>query len=261
MLHQHDEKKPRSRSLTDMTPEALRDLLERDPHRAASTVQTLAGQGVSAAQLLFGRMLLEGTGCVKSPAAAFAWFRRAATDDHAEAINMLGRCLENGWGTAVDAQRAFGCYARAAQLGDDWAQYNLGHMYLDGNGVTRDPVLAMHWYALASAQGHARAMNLLARCYEEGWGVPKDSAHAADWYRKSAEAGYFRGQYNWATVLMAIGRADEATAWLSRAQQGATPSVRRIIADYMALTDNTSIPAPVLPPDHHGAAMATKRMS
>jgi uncharacterized protein len=259
MLRQHDENKLRSRGHTDMTPEALRDLLQRDPHRAASTVQMLADQGVPAAQLLFGRMLLEGTGCVKSPAAAFAWFQRAATDDQAEAINMLGRCLENGWGTAVDAQRAFGCYARAAQLGDDWAQYNLGHMYLDGNGITRDPALAMHWYAQASAQGHPRAMNLLARCYEEGWGVSKDPAQAADWYRKSAEAGYFRGQYNWATVLMAMGRTDEASVWLSRAEQTATPAVGRIIADYMARTEPSSMHASAIPPDPHAAAAETKR--
>ena len=69
-----------------MTPKALRDLLQHDPLRAASTVQTLAEQGVAAAQLLFGRMLLEGIGCIKSPAAAFAWFQRAAVDDHAEAV-------------------------------------------------------------------------------------------------------------------------------------------------------------------------------
>jgi uncharacterized protein len=243
-----------------MTPEELRDLLQRDPLSAAFTVQTLADQGVVAAQLLFGRMLLEGIGCVKSPAAAFAWFQRAAAVDHAEAINMLGRCLENGWGTAADAQRAFACYARAAQLGDDWAQYNLGHMYLDGNGVTRDPAAAMHWYARAAAQGHARAMNLLARCYEEGWGVSKNPAQAADWYRRSAEGGYFRGQYNWATVLTAMGRTDEAAAWLSRAEQGATPAVRRIIADYAARTEHSSMHTLFLPPDDHATAMATMRM-
>jgi len=174
---------------------------------------------------------------------------------------MVGRCLENGWGTAPDAQRAFACYARAAQLGDDWAQYNLGHMYLDGNGVTRDPALAMHWYAKASAQGHARAMNLLARCYEEGWGASKDAAQAVDWYRRSAEAGYFRGQYNWATVLMAMGRPDEAAAWLARAKQGATPAVHRAIADYVARSDQPSVHAPAaLSPDHLNVAMATKRM-
>ena len=237
-----------------MTPEELRDLLQNDPLRAAPTVQALADQGVIAAQLLFGRMLLEGIGCAKSPAAALAWFQRAAADDHAEAINMLGRCLENGWGITADAPRAFGCYARAAQLGDDWAQYNLGHMYLDGHGVTRDPALAMHWYARAAAQVHARAMNLLARCYEEGWGVSKDPAQAADWYRRSAEAGYFRGQYNWATVLMAMGRTDEAATWLSRAEQGATPAVRRIIADYVARNEHSTMP------DCHAAAMAMKRM-
>ena len=224
-----------------MTPEELRDLLQRDTGRGAPIVQRLANEGMVAAQLLFGRMLLEGIGTIKSPIAALVWFRRAAADGSAEAFNMIGRCLENGWGTAPDAQRAFECYARSAQLGDDWAQYNLGHLYLDGNGVTRDAALALQWYAAAAAQGHARAMNLVGRCYEEGWGVSMDATQAADWYRRSAEAGYFRGQYNWATVLVKMGRPDEAASWLSRSAQTATPAVRRAIAEYAAQIDHPSM--------------------
>jgi TPR repeat protein len=50
-------------------------------------------------------------------------------------------------------------------------------------------------------------MNLVGRCYEQGWGIARDAAAAARWYRRSAEAGYFRGQYNWATLLLSENRA------------------------------------------------------
>ena len=93
-------------------------------------------------------------------------------------------------------------FRRAADRGHAWAQYNLGHMYLDGRGVARDRALAYLYYLKAAEQRHERAMNLVGRCCEEGWGTPRDADAAADWYRRSAEAGYFRGQYNWASLLL-----------------------------------------------------------
>jgi hypothetical protein len=70
-------------------------------------------------------------------------------------------------------------------------------------------------------------MNLLARCCEQGWGTAVDLQAASDWYRRSAEGGYFRGQYNWATLLLRAGRVREAAEWLTRAADGGNESVRR----------------------------------
>ena len=224
-----------------MTGEELRALLDRDPEHAEATVQALANQGVVAAQILFGRMLLHGNSPVKSQAAALAWFEHAGKTGDAEAINMVGRCLENGWGTDVDAEQAFSCYGYAAKLGDSRAQYNVGHMYLEGKGVPRDAERAAHWYAQAALQGHARAMNSLARCYEEGWGVIVDMHRANDWYRRSAEAGYFRAQYNWAIALVGKGRIAEAAGWLLRSSHEATPDVKQAIVNYAGSIDHPSM--------------------
>ncbi len=95
------------------------------------------------------------------------------------------------------------------------------HMYLDGRGVARDWCLAYLYYLKAAEQQHERAMNLVGRCCEEGWGTARDSHAAADWYRRSAEGGYFRGQYNWASMLLKAGRFDEAAAWFERAARAA----------------------------------------
>jgi TPR repeat protein len=63
-------------------------------------------------------------------------------------------------------------------------------------------------------------MNLVGRCCEQGWGTARDPAAAAGWYQRSAEAGYFRGQYNWATLLLGQRRFDEAAQWFERAANG-----------------------------------------
>ena len=123
-------------------------------------------------------------------------------------------------GTAEDTAGAAEHYLRAADLGNAWAQYNMGHMYLDGRGVRRDRTLAYRYYLMAAEQQHERAMNLAGRCCEEGWGTPRSLDAAADWYRRSAEAGYFRGQYNWASLLQKAGRFVEAACWFERAAAG-----------------------------------------
>jgi TPR repeat protein len=149
------------------------------------------------------------------------WFCCAAARGDADGLNMLGRCLDNGWGAPQSPAAAARAFRQAADLGHAWGLYNLGHAYLDGRGVPRDARSAYRCYLRAAKLGHERAMNLAGRCCEEGWGTPRDRATAADWYRRSAEGGYFRGQYNWASVLLQAGRGAEATAWFERAAAGA----------------------------------------
>ena len=216
-------------ALLAMSPEAQARLL-RDPDRAAPWVETAAQAGVAPAQLRHGRWLLERG---QSPA-ALGLFLRAARRGDLDAQNMVGRCLENGWGVGPDPRRAARWFGRAARAGHDWAQYNLGHLCLDGLGVTRDPEAAYGWYVAAARQGHARAMNLVARCLEEGWGVPADPIAARDWLRRSAEAGYFRGQYNFATVLAAEARMDQAADLFAAALTAAPEPTRGRMAEALA---------------------------
>jgi uncharacterized protein len=221
--------------LSQLSAAHLRSLFTGTPQQAAGWVRILALEGVAQAQVCYGRMLLEGTGTAKSKRDAFAWFKRAATQGNLEGCNMAGRCLEHGWGTEIDLNLAAAYYHKAADAGFDWAQYNLGHLYLDGMGVERDNYVAFRYYRSAAAQGHVRAMNLVGRCCEEGWGTPRDLAAAMDWYRRSAEGGYFRGQYNWAAVLLKCGRAEEAAAWFERAANSGTLGVRAAVRQIAAL--------------------------
>ena len=221
--------------LSQLSTARLRDLFGEGAERASEWVRVLALEGVAQAQVCYGRMLLEGTGRPRNEHDAFTWFKRAASQGDLEACNMVGRCLDQGWGTEINLSLAAAFYHKAADGGDAWAQYNLAHLYLDGMGVERDAYTAFRYYRSAAAQEHARAMNLTGRCCEEGWGTPKDFAAAADWYRRSAEAGYFRGQYNWASVLLKYGRAEEAAPWFERAARSGTPAVREAVLQVAAL--------------------------
>jgi TPR repeat protein len=117
-------------------------------------------------------------------------------------------------------------------------------MLLDGVGVARDPEAALLWYRRAAAQGHARAMNLVGRCFEEGWGAPRDPAAARTWYRRSAEGGYFRGAYNYASILASEGCIADATAWfdeaLATAPEPTRGTIRRLRARNKAAHDTAS---------------------
>jgi uncharacterized protein len=217
--------------LAGLSTARLRALFSQEPERAADWVRVIAMEGLAQAQVCYGRMLLEGTGGRKDLPAALAWFRRAAARGDMDAVNMVGRCLDNGWGTATDPAAAAEQYRRAADAGHAWAQYNLGHLYLDGRGVPRDAVRAYAYYLRAAEQRHERAMNLAGRCCEEGWGRARDLDAAAAWYQRSAEAGYFRGQYNWASLLLNGGRAAEAAVWFERAVSGGPPAMRRAVMD------------------------------
>ncbi len=213
-------------ALTMMSTSELRALLSAGAASAVPWVRAAAACGVAEAQLRLGRILLEDESGARDEAGAFHLFSAAAQDGDPEALNMLGRCYEHGWGTRADASSAARHYRRAAEAGDAWAQYNLGHLLLDGTGVTRDPAEALHWYRCAACAGHARAMNLVARCYEEGWGVARDCVLARAWYRRSAEGGYFRGAYNYATILAAENCIADAVEWFRRALGGATSQTR-----------------------------------
>jgi TPR repeat protein len=215
--------------LQGLSTARLRALFSQDSRQAAGWVRVAAEDGSETAQLCYGRMLLAGTGVEPDAVAALRWFRRAAARGDIDAVNMVGRCFDNGWGTVQDPASAAGHYRAAADAGHAWARYNLGHLHLNGRGVPHDPRLAQAYYRLAANQGHERAMNLVGRCCEHGWGTPVDMPQAELWYRRSAEAGYFRGQYNWATVLLEAGQEDEAAVWFARAAAGGTPAVREAV--------------------------------
>jgi len=214
-----------------MDSDALQTYLSGDGRLAA--VRAAAQHGIVEAQTIFGQMLLDGKFLPRDPEAALRWFTSAAGGRHAEAMNMAGRCHELGWGTPAAPDIAASWYRQAAELGYTWGQYNLANLLLRGRGVMQDRGQALRWFRAAAAQGHAKSMNLLGRFYEEGWEIPADRQAALHWYRCSAEAGDFRGQYNYATILLAQGQTAAACQWVRKAVSAGTPEFLNTIGQQL----------------------------
>jgi len=224
-----EERQLRTVQLQRFSYRELQQLFSGDPAEAAAWIRSAADQGLIAAQLRLGRMLLEGKGVPLDAAAALSWFQRAAARGDAEALNMVGRCLENGWGSTPDVARAAQHYRAAAERGYDWGEYNFANLLFDGRGLPCDRQRALYWYRRASLQGHGRAMNLLGRCLEEGWGCDPDPWSALQWYERSALTGYFRGQFNYAAMLAQHGHPQAAAAWYLQAAAGGDRAIRGAI--------------------------------
>lgn len=137
-----------------------------------------------------GVAYLNGQGVPQDDAKAFAYFRRAATDNYDPAQYDLGFMYANGRGVARDDSHAVAWFSRAAGDGYAPAQTSLGFMYANGRGVPRDVGQAISLYRQAAEQGYALAQFSLALMYAKGQGVTKDDALAVAWMQKAADQGF-----------------------------------------------------------------------
>ena len=205
-------------------------LMEEDPGAVLERARAAAASGDVTAQVVLARMLATGTMGPADPAAAFALAQAAAKSGQREALNLLGRCHERGWGTPADSARAIPLYRAAADLGDPWAQFNLASLLFDGDGAPCDRPAALVYFLRAARGGNPKAMNMLGRYCEEGWHRRRRPVAAAHWYRRSAEGGDFRGAFNHARILFALGAREAALGWLARAVEGGIPDFCRTVA-------------------------------
>jgi hypothetical protein len=95
----------------------------------------------------------------------------------------------------------------------------------------------------AAGQGHVRAMSLVGRCHEEGWGVTRDLILARAWYRKSADGGYFRGAYNYASMLVGEGCIAGAAHWFEKALSTAPQPTRANMIDTLLKSQHAELRA------------------
>ena len=202
----------------------LTALVSRRDASAIAWLRAAAQQNVPRAQSILGQRLLDGDGVTADAAEAVYWFRLAAQHDDADAINMLGRCHEHGWGLPPDAAMAVYWYRLAASRGLDWGMYNLANLTMNGSGTDADRAAALALYRQAAACGHAKAINIIGRFYEEGWEVERDPEQAFEHYRRAAGDGDFRGQFNYARMLLARGLPAQALIYLRLIPRTATPA-------------------------------------
>ena len=78
-------------------------------------------------------------------------------------------------------------YRKSASQGHAEAQYRLGHCYYNGLGVIKSYSKAVTWFRRAARQGYAVASFLLGECYRSGIGVEKNCNKAVKWFIKAFE--------------------------------------------------------------------------
>ncbi len=149
----------------------------------------LAEAGDPESQFRVARLYVEGKGVDRDDEAAVKWYRRAATQGHAQAQGSLGFMLHTGRGVERDLTEAIEWYTKAAGAGRAPAQFNLGVIHLEGTGVAADPGEAARWFKLAAGQGYGPGLTALAGLLEEGRGVESDPLRAFKLRKKAAKGG------------------------------------------------------------------------
>ena len=166
---------------------------------------------------------------------AAEWFRLAAAQGSAEAMNALATLHLNGLGTERSPRRAIELLTQAAGTGLREARYNLSGILYNGFGTTADEALAQQHLLRAAESGHRPALRALGVLYHlcgQSGDWPWWSTHC---FRRAAEAGDAPAKYALALRLWyghgAVPDREQAKRWLSAAAQDGMWAARTRLAE------------------------------
>ena len=152
---------------------------------AAYWFRKAATEGHANAQAQLAMLYARGHGLRRDYEQAAYWFRLSADQGTIEAMTNLGWMYEYGNGVELDVVQAVYWYQKAADLDDAHGQNNLGVMYANGHGVERNYEMAAYWFRRAAIQNDIWAAGHLGMMYEFGAGVAQDYRQAIYWYQKA----------------------------------------------------------------------------
>lgn len=149
-----------------MSPEQLgeaqaRAEAERPTLAALELVRKSAEAGDAEAQYRLSRLYAEGRGVTKDKRLEVEWERRAAAQDHVEALGAHGwRLVVTLDGVKGDFWKGYSHLYRAGALGHVQSQRVLGMLYQKGSGVKKDLVMSLIWFDVGVMAGDARSREL-----------------------------------------------------------------------------------------------------
>ncbi len=165
----------------------------RDDQEGEALIHGAAEEGHADALSRMGGFYYHGsTLFARDYAKAFAYFERAAAEEHPGALTALTRMYKEGQGVERDLIRAFEFAERAAQAGFPSARYSLGLLYLEGRGVKRNGRKALEWFRLAAMDGNdaaALAVYHLIQDAGAGLGDSAQPGEAPRWLLRSLRGG------------------------------------------------------------------------
>ena len=140
-------------------------------------MQKNAEAGNSSAQYQLSRFYAEGAGVPKDKKLEVEWERKAAEQDHVEALGSHGiRLILTHDGVKGDFWKGYGFLYRSGALGHPQAQRILGLLFQRGSGVKKDLVMSLIWLDVAVMAGDARAKELREDVLKEA--TPQQVAEA-----------------------------------------------------------------------------------
>jgi TPR repeat protein len=148
-----------------------------------------ADQGNAKAMNNLGILYLEGQGTSKNEAEGYRWIRKAAEAGNSGAAYLMGILLIQGRGVDKNTTEGVAWLRKAADAGNTDALARLGQdTYFGDDGVTKDLKAAVVLIKAAAEKGNPWACETLGLLYLHGNGVPKDAEKANEWLGKGTHA-------------------------------------------------------------------------
>ena len=113
---------------------------------------------------------------------AMKWYRSAAKQGDAMALNKIGDMYRFGTGVPQDDAEAVKWYLLSTEQNLSMAEYNLAMMYYEGTGVPQDYAESLRLFYLAAEGGNARSMQKIGEMYRSGEGMPQDLVEGLAWF-------------------------------------------------------------------------------
>jgi TPR repeat protein len=253
---------------TQTIDDAIKLLEQKSYGEARTILDPLANAEDVRAMSLMGQMMLNGMGVDADPAAAKAWYSKAADKGDvisqialadillgeqkiADAAPILAKAAESGnaeaqfrlgmiyagrYGGEPEWPNAAKWLQKSAEQKHVEAEYNLGLLYLDGNGVDKNPVTAADWLSRAAVKGSPEAALEYGVLVMRGDGVQRDEKIGLKWLLYAAKRGHPVAQNRLARIYAAgVGvTVDpvEAATWNLLASKGGRPDPT--LDDFMA---------------------------
>jgi TPR repeat protein len=166
-----------------------------------------------------------------NPVQAAHYYRLAADQKSALALNQLGLMAQAGRGMPPNAQVAIDCFYRAALLDDPVGQYRYALALQEGAGVAKNFPEAAKYYRLAADHGHPDAQCNYAVLISSGApGVSKDLPEAKRYAKAAADTGHPLAQLVYGQLVLVLDqdRAEAIRNFQMAAAQGNQRAIRKL---------------------------------
>ncbi len=158
--------------------------------------QSQAYQGDAHAQFKVGFAYEVGDGLPQDEGRALAWYEKAASQGHKNAIMNLA-AIDKADQPYLDSEMAYQTELMSqAQSGDIDARNQLGKMLINNVLYEPDRQQIFQWVKETALAKERESQYVLAQMFEMGVSVPQNYIQAYAWYSIAAAAGDDRARFN-----------------------------------------------------------------